>query len=69
MPVGAVMVPPATVHELLQVLLTIVTLAGAVVNDGQVEHTVGTVVAVELVLIQLVVVFLHLANTVNAVVV
>ena len=35
MPVGAVMVPPATVHELLHVLLTIVTLAGAVVNVGQ----------------------------------
>jgi hypothetical protein len=68
-PVGAVIVPPATVHELLQVLLTIVTLAGAVVNVGHVGHTLGAVVAVALVLTQLVVVFIHLANTVNAVVV
>ena len=37
-PVGAVIVPPATVHELLQVLLTIVTLAGAVLNVGHVTH-------------------------------
>jgi len=68
-PVGAVMVPPATVHELLHVLLTIVTLAGADVKVGHVGHTTGAVVAVALVLTQLVVVFIHLANTVNAVVV
>ena len=69
MPVGAVILPPATVHELLHVLLTIVTLAGAVVNDGHVGHTVGAVVSDALVLEQPVTLSIHLANTVNAVVV
>jgi hypothetical protein len=68
-PVGAVMVPPDTVHELLQVLFTIVTLAGAVVNVGHVGHTVGAVVADALELKQPVTFSIHLANTVNAVVV
>ena len=68
-PVGAVILPPATVHELLHVLLTIVTLAGAVVNDGHVGHTVGAVVSDALVLEQPVTLSIHLANTVNAVVV
>ena len=69
MPVGAVMVPPATVQALLQLLLTMVTLAGAVVNVGHVGHTVGAVVAVALELKQPVTLSIHLANTVNAVVV
>ena len=68
-PAGAVMVPPATIHELLQVLFTMVTLAGAVVSVGQVGHTTGDVVAVALVLKQPVTLSIHLANTVKALVV
>jgi hypothetical protein len=64
-----VIVPPATVHALLHVLLVIVTLAGAVVKVGHVGQVTGAVVCDALVLVQLVVVFLHLANTVNGVVV
>jgi hypothetical protein len=64
-----VIVPPATVQALLHVLLIIVTLAGAEVKVGQVGQVTGAVVCDALVLVQLVVVFLHLANTVNGVVV
>ena len=63
-PAGAVIVPPATVHAVLQVLLTMVTLLGAALNIGQVGQVFGAVVADAFVLTQLVVVFLQRANTV-----
>jgi hypothetical protein len=60
-PLGAVIVPPATVQELLHVLLVIATLAGAVLKVGQLGQVFGAVTADAFVLTQLVVVFLQRA--------
>jgi hypothetical protein len=68
-PDGAVMTPPATVQDALQVLFVMTTLAGAVGRAGQVAHVTGAVVALAEVLTQPVVVLLQRANTVIALVV
>ena len=65
-PVGAVIVPPATVHKVLHELLVIEALLGAALNIGHIGQVFGAVVAIAFVLTQLVVVFLQRANTVIA---
>ena len=65
MPPGAVILPPDTTL-LLQVLLTMFTLAGATLKVGQVEQAVGTVVPLTTGPEQLVVVLRHRTYTVIA---
>ena len=60
------MEPFAGVQLVEQTLLTMVTLAGATVNTGQVGHSVGAVVAEAVLLTQPVAVLLQRAYTVNA---
>jgi hypothetical protein len=63
-PVGAVILPPETVHPVPHVLFVMVTLAGAVDRVGQVRQVTGAVVAIALVLTHPVVLLIHLAKTV-----
>ena len=65
-PLGAVILPPDTVHPVPQVLFVIDTFAGALDRVGHVGHVIGAVVAMALVLTHPVALFIHLAKTVIA---